>query len=189
MKPLSKSFYGHPTLDTARRLLGKILVREIEDRVVAGWIVETEAYLGPGDPASHAHRGPTPRSRIMFGPPGRAYIYFCYGNHCLLNVVTDKDGRAGAVLLRSVRLLPAGLEKTASIREGILVKGPGRLTRKFSLDLSWNGWDLTRGEKLYIREGIRVRNKDIESGPRVGISQGTDRPWRFTLVPGFKTPR
>ena len=189
MNPLPKSFYRRPTLEAARRLLGKILVRVTDDRVVAGWIVETEAYLGPDDPASHARRGPTPRSRIMFGPPGMAYVYFCYGNHCLLNVVTDKDGRAGAVLLRSARLLPGDQAGPTSAQGGNLVKGPGRLTRAFAVDLSWNGWDLTLGEKLYIREGIRIRDEEIESGPRVGISRGTDRPWRFTIAAGFKIPR
>jgi DNA-3-methyladenine glycosylase len=182
---LDISFYGRDTVRVARELLGKVLVRETPGGVLSGRIVETEAYTGPGDPASHAGRGPTPRSAIMFGPPGRAYVYFCYGMHHLLNVVTENAGTAGAVLVRGLEpgegLERMRINRGRNAREGLL-DGPGKISRALKISLELNGWDLTRGEELYITRGRRKSGETIIAGPRVGIRRGLERPWRFRLV-------
>lgn len=186
MTPLPSSFYSLDTVTVARELLGKILVREIGGEKISGRIIETEAYTGPGDPASHAFRGPTPRSRIMFGPPGIAYVYFCYGVHHLLNVVTEKDGTAGAVLLRGLEPLE-GLDRMMKNRsrktENGLLDGPGKLTQALEITLSLNGDNLTKGKELYIIEGGTKPGEQIITAPRVGIKDGTDKLWRFRLRP------
>ncbi len=185
MKPLKLSFYSRPTVLVARELLGKILVREVDGRPMTGRIVETEAYTGPGDPASHAFRGPTPRSRIMFGPAGIAYVYFCYGVHHLLNVVTEKEGTAGAVLIRGVAPLH-GLDLMPDTREQKkekkILDGPGKLTKALRITLEMNGWDLTQGRDLYIINGGRTGTAAIAAAPRIGIREGTDKLWRFKMV-------
>lgn len=179
------AFYNRPTVLVARELLGKILVREIEREKISGLITETEAYTGPGDPASHAHRGPTPRSRIMFGTPGKAYVYFCYGVHYLLNVITEEEGTAGAVLLRGLEPLE-GIEQMIINRGGKtgrgLVDGPGKLTEALKISLSLNGWNLTDGKELYILNNQMPLEKEIIVGPRIGIKNGTDKLWRFRLA-------
>ncbi len=186
MKPLPRSFYSRDTLTVARRILGQVLVRQVRGKLLAGRIVEAEAYTGPGDPASHACRGPTPRSRIMFGRAGVAYVYFCYGNHCLLNAVTEKDGTAGAVLIRGLEPL-AGLESMLKNRkketEAGLLDGPGKLTQALEIDLKLNGWDLVSGKKLFIARGELHPGEKVVRSPRVGIRVGTEKLWRFTLVP------
>ena len=146
-----------------------------------GRIVETEAYRGADDPASHAYRL-TPRSRIMAGPPGIAYVYFTYGNHFCLNVVAEPDGRAAAVLLRAVEPLQ-GLDLMTA-RRGIadprlLAAGPGRLTRAMGITRQHNGWDLTRPPLFIARGGRWPRH--IGRSPRVGIRLATDRLWRYYL--------
>jgi DNA-3-methyladenine glycosylase len=184
MKPLPPAFYNRDTILVAQDLLGKILIRENEGKTISGRIVETEAYTGPGDPASHAFRGPTPRSRIMFGPPGIAYVYFCYGVHHLLNVVTEKDGTAGAVLVRGLEPLE-GIERMMENRgrdtEKALLDGPGKLTEALEITLSLNGWDMTGGRELYIIKGQRQPGEQIIAAPRVGIKNGIDKLWRFRL--------
>ncbi len=179
------SFYGRETVRVARELLGKILVRETAGGVISGRILETEAYTGPGDPASHAVRGPTPRSAIMFGPPGRAYVYFCYGMHHLLNVVTEKEGTAGAVLIRALEPRE-GLQRMREHRgrktEAGLLDGPGKITRALEIALDLNGWDLTQGEGLYLTSGGTLPGETVSTGPRVGIRNGLDKPWRFRLL-------
>lgn len=144
-------------------------------------IVEAEAYRGPRDPASHAYRM-TPRSRIMWGRPGTAYVYFTYGNHYCLNVVTEREGLAGAVLFRALEPLE-GLDLIARRRGSADIRrmaaGPGRLTRAMGIGLQHNGADLTDGP-LYIVHGRRAPLR-IKTGPRIGIRFATDRPWRFYL--------
>lgn len=178
------SFYRRDTVRVARELLGKILVREAPGGVLSGRIVETEAYTGPGDPASHASRGPTPRSAIMFGPPGRAYVYFCYGMHHLLNLVTEVEGTAGAVLIRALEPR-TGIERMRENRGWNkptgLTDGPGKITRALEIDRKFNGYDLTRGEMLYLVDGEARPGETVITGPRVGIKQGLDRPWRFRV--------
>jgi DNA-3-methyladenine glycosylase len=152
---------------------------------LAGRIVETEAYE-PGDPASHGFRGPTPRNAVMFGPAGRLYVYFTYGNHWMMNVVTGSVGQASAVLLRAAEPLE-GLEAMARARgrEGLadLCSGPGKLAQALAVDRSSDGADLVRGSDVWIEEGTPTPRAQISSTVRVGIRTGLERRWRF-LVSG-----
>jgi DNA-3-methyladenine glycosylase len=187
LTPLPRRFFARPVVTVARELLGHLLVHDSLEGRTVGRIVETEAYRGRDDPASHAYRL-TPRSRIMAGPPGVAYVYFTYGNHYCVNVVAEREGTAGAVLLRAVEPLE-GIELMARRRalehaEGVvdvrlLASGPGRLTQAMAIGRAHNGRDLT-APPLFIahgRPGLFV----IKAGPRVGIREGTDRPWRFVI--------
>jgi len=181
LRPLPRRFYARPVLTVARDLLSHLLVHETPEGVVVGRIVETEAYRGADDPASHAYRL-TPRSRIMAGPPGIAYVYFTYGNHYCLNVVTGPEGRSAAVLLRAVEPV-AGIDLMAARRgtahPRLLASGPGRLTAALGVTRRHNGWDLTR-PPLFIADG-RPGQRRIATSPRVGIRRAVERPWRFYL--------
>ena len=163
-----QDFYCRDTLAVARELLGALLCRQVSDgRVLYGPIVEVEAYT-QDDPACHASRGLTPRCRVMFGPPGRAYVYFIYGMYHCLNVVTEPEGTPGAVLIRAV-----GADGT---------NGPGKLCREWQIDWSHNGTSLlTPGTDLWICAGTTVSGSDIVCSPRIGVSSATDRHWRFYL--------
>lgn len=183
MEPLPSTFYARDTAQVAKQLLGKLLVRQTPEGNLVGKIVETEAYYGQGDPASHSFRGKTRRSAIMWGQPGICYVYFTYGMHFLLNVVTEKEGVAGAVLIRAVEPLQ-GIEimkknrKKKALRE--LTTGPGRVTQAFDIDRSFNGHDLTRGEKLYISRGEK-KTYEIGCSSRRGIKRGLDKKLRFFI--------
>ncbi len=179
-RPLPRRFFARETLTVARALLGHLLVHQGPRGRRIGRIVEVEAYRGPRDPASHAYR-PTPRSLIMYGHPGLAYVYFTYGMHFCVNVVTETRSRAGAVLLRALEPVE-GLEPDGRVPPARVAAGPGRLTRAMGIDRRHNGSDLTR-PPLYIADGGAARRQltrgRIVSGPRVGISVATRRPWRF----------
>lgn len=154
-------------------------------RRVAGTIVETEAYLGGDDPASHSHRGPTPRSAMMFGPPGMAYVYLIYGMYHCLNVVTEPEGTGAAVLIRA--LSPAVPDAFSGTRAPVglparRLSGPGRLCRELGIDLSMNGWDLGLSP-LRILAARPPAGSEVAVGPRVGITRAADLPLRFRLVP------
>jgi DNA-3-methyladenine glycosylase len=139
LKPLPRTFYARPTATVARDLLGKVLVRNDQagcGRIRLARIVEVEAYLGVGDQASHARRGPTPRAAIMFGPPGHLYTYLVYGLHVCANFVTERDGVAGAVLLRAAELLNEDSDPTA-------LRGPGKLCRGLGIALADKGLDIS----------------------------------------------
>jgi DNA-3-methyladenine glycosylase len=185
-RPLPRAFYARGPRGLARALLGRVLVHDdpVAGRL-AGRIVETEAYGGGDDPASHAHRGPTPRNRVMFGPPGHAYVYFTYGMHHCLNVVCGPEGRAGAVLLRALAPL-AGLEAMARRRGAreprALTRGPGSLALALGVDRAHDGLDLTRGPLWVADRPPRREGRRVERGPRVGIRVATDRPWRYWLA-------
>ncbi len=183
-RPLPRAFYDRPALAVARDLLGRVLVRRERGVTLAARLVEVEAYRGADDPASHAYRGPTARNAVMFGPPGRAYVYFTYGMHHCVNVVCRERGRAEAVLLRGAAPL-LGLARMRSRRGGAadaaLLRGPGCLARSFGLTREHDGEDLTRGgvwiaDAPPVREGRRVRR-----GPRIGIRVAVERPWRLWL--------
>ena len=179
------SFYARDSLKVARDLLGCELRHDAPEGITAGIIVETEAYRGLGDEASHARRGPTPRSQIMFGAPGKVYVYFIYGMHFMFNVVTGPDGAAGAVLIRALEPT-LGTElmcKRRSLDEnGPLTDGPGRLTQALGITLKQNGEDLIDGP-LGIWRGSVGKHLDIEATPRIGVAGSTENPWRF-LVEG-----
>jgi|SRR5690606_5809637 len=164
--PLPRDFYDRDTVEVARDLLGCFLVREIDGRLFVARIVETEAYVGPHDLACHASRGVTPRTEVLYGPPGHAYVYFVYGMHFLLNAVTEREGHGSAVLLRA-------LEPLEGFPEGVRTDGPARLTRALGIDKELNRWDLTAGKRLWIAAGSRVER--IARGPRIGVDYAG--PW------------
>lgn len=159
----------------ARDLLGKTLVHEAHEGTRAVRIVEAEAYLGASDPASHAYRGATPRTAPMFGPPGRSYVYFVYGMYWCCNVVTERDGVAGAVLLR-------GAEPLAGIDDGArALSGPGKLARALGITGAQTDLDLVRGSPLSIRDAPPVLDDEVERSTRIGLSEGSTKgeAWRF----------
>lgn len=183
---LPHAFYARPTVDVARELIGKTLYRKTSEGLTAGIIVETEAYVAAIDPAAHGYRGKTPRNAVMFGPPGRAYVYFTYGMHFCLNVVTEDDGVAAAVLLRALEPT-GGLELMRSrrgerISERDLARGPGRLCAAMALTVADNGADLC-GDALWLTETPGFPpDAPVVATPRIGITQAADWPWRFVLA-------
>lgn len=180
MPRLSKEFYARHPLELAELLLGRTLYSRRPDGTVAGRIVEVEAYCGKDDPASHAYRRMTDRNAVMFGPPGRLYVYFTYGMHHCANIVADEEGSAGAVLLRAVEPLE-GLELMAQRRKtdkaGLLAKGPGRLAQAFGLTLADNGADLSSGD-VWIGDERRSETA-VERSVRIGIKPEMQQLWRF----------
>jgi DNA-3-methyladenine glycosylase len=181
---LSRRFFARDPVILARDLLGRILFYRTPDGLLAGRIVETEAYTGAADPASHAYRGRTQRNSVMFGPAGYAYVYFSYGMHYCLNVTADLPRSAGAVLLRALEPL-AGAEVMRSRGdrgpESRLLSGPGKIGRAFGLTLGDNGRDFTRGP-LGIAEGAPVEDREVASSRRIGISRATELPHRFFVM-------
>jgi DNA-3-methyladenine glycosylase len=153
-----------------------VLVYDGPDGRRAARLVEVEAYLGHRDPASHAFRGPTPRTTVMFGKPGVAYVYFIYGNHHCMNVVAHVPGVAGAVLLRGAEPL-VGLGDDARA-----LAGPGRLAKAIGVEVSHTGMDLVRSA-LHLRTGEAVRSPDVDRSMRIGIAASTtsERHWRFSV--------
>jgi len=183
---LSQAFYARDPATVARDLLGRVVEADSPDGLVAVRLVETEAYAGEDDPASHAWRGPTPRSLVMYGPPGRSYVYFSYGMHWALNLVCGERGAAAAVLLRAGEVLAGADVARARRRPGTsdarLASGPANLAASLGLGGTWNDLDVTaaRGQ-LRLRAGSPVGDGDVLVGPRVGISRAVDVPWRFTV--------
>jgi DNA-3-methyladenine glycosylase len=165
---LPRSFYAKPAVEVARALLGKIL----RHGTSAGRIVETEAYLGAEDPAAHAYRGMTPRTRVLFGPPGHAYIYLIYGLHYCLNVSAGPEGSAGCVLIRAIEPL------TETEASG---SGPGRLTKALGITIEHNGVDLTCGA-ITIREARCSESFETGVSPRIGIRKAVTLPLRFFIL-------
>jgi DNA-3-methyladenine glycosylase len=200
--PLDRDFFGRPTVQVARSLLGCRLVadRGTPSEVVAT-LVEVEAYLGTDDPASHAYRGPTPRAGIMFGAPGHLYVYLSYGVHHCANLVTESHGVAGAVLLRAAEVevgeatvrerrasypRPAAAARGGSLARVIpvheLLRGPGNLCRGLDVDRGDNGLDVCSATSRFeVWEPVRPGRVAVERGPRVGISAATERPLRFAV--------
>ncbi len=176
-----------PVLEVAPRLLGAVLRHERPEGAVAVRLTEVEAYDGPDDPGSHAFRGPTDRNRVMFGPPGRLYVYFTYGMHYCCNVVCGDPGHASAVLLRAGEVVE-GVEtaqvRRSGARERDLARGPARLCEALGIDRSHNGADLLRGP-LTLSLSTAPRG-EVGTGPRVGLRRAADRPWRF-WTPGEPT--
>lgn len=184
---LGRDFYARDTLEVARELLGQRLVRVIDGERLSGLIVETEAYIGEEDRACHASHGRTPRTEVMYGPPGQAYIYFIYGMYHCLNVVTDRVGFPAAVLIRGIQP-QEGVEYMRRNRgfrpEGELTNGPGKLCQALTIDRSLNALDLCQSDLLFIEETAEVDPGGIEVTPRIGIradEMAKRRPWRFLL--------
>ena len=150
---------------------------------LSGTIVETEAYE-PGDPASHGYRGPTPRNATMFGPPGRLYVYFTYGHHWMMNVVTREAGAGSAVLIRALepregRVRMAQHRGRADPRD--LCSGPGKLAQALAVDRACDGVDLVRGHEVWLEAGAPVERGQIDAGTRVGVRVGLEQDWRFVV--------
>jgi DNA-3-methyladenine glycosylase len=182
---IRRPFYEQNTLEVARQLLGKVLVCRHAEGATVGRIVETEAYIGPEDKACHASRGRTPRTEIMFGRAGHAYVYLIYGFHHMLNIVTEAPDFPAAVLIRAVEPLE-GLElmrarrKTEHTRG--LASGPGKLCQAFAIDRKFNGDDMC-GEILYVEDRGEPA-PEILTTPRIGVDYAGKwkrKPWRFLI--------
>lgn len=168
---LKQDFFNRSTLKVAEELLGKYLVRKYRGKFISAMIIEVEAYDGPKDKASHASRGMTPRTRVMFGPAGHWFVYFTYGMHWMLNVVTGKEGYPAAVLIRGV--------------EG--VSGPGRVTKFFHIDKRSNGRMADKKSGLWIENrGVKIKGVKIKRTPRIGVlyagSYWSKKKWNLSLT-------
>lgn len=183
---LPRPFYDRPVLDVAPDLLGKLIVRREDDgSETTVRLVETEAYH-ESDPASHSYRGPTPRNAVMFGPGGHLYVYFTYGMHFCMNVSCGPEGTGAAVLLRAAAPV-TGLDTIRSRRgpkpsDRDLLRGPARLTSGLGIDRPWDGTDVTDPTSPLRIEDDGAEVGEIGRGPRVGIRQAVDQPWRFWIA-------
>ena len=169
---LARPFFEQKTLTVARELLGCFLIRRLGRGMMRAQIIETEAYGGLKDKASHAHRGRTKRNEAMFGPAGRAYVYLIYGKYYCFNVVTEKKSSPAAVLIRGVKI------------DGQKIIGPGRVCRALSINAGLNNLDLLNHHELWLERGALVRPK-IKKMPRVGIDYAEEyknKLWRFLLA-------
>ena len=179
---LGRGFFTRQTTVVARDLLGKILVHRLDGSVLAGTIVETEAYLGEGDEAAHSARGLTKRTAVIFGPPGHAYVYLCYGMYECLNLVAEPEGRPGCVLIRALEPL-CGLGEMRERRPKAkhsrdLASGPGKLTRAMGVTREHYGEDVTNG-RLQVRAPRRKSPFETVTTKRIGIAAGAELPLRF----------
>jgi DNA-3-methyladenine glycosylase len=192
LRALPREFYDRDPRRVCRELLGKVLVRKERRKYLTARIVEVEAYLGKNDGASHSFIGRTARNAVLFGPPGRAYVYFIYGTHYCLNVSCLPDGVAGGILFRAVEPL-VGIDAMAKAR-GValngardlrnLTSGPGRMAEAFGITRERdNGKDLTsvKSDLFIADDGYRV--KKVLTTPRIGITKAAERPWRY-VIPG-----
>jgi DNA-3-methyladenine glycosylase len=170
---LPRVYFNRPTVTVARSLIGKYLVRSIDGRILAGKIVEVEAYVGPEDKACHASKGRTQRTDVMFGPGGVAYVYLIYGMYHCLNVVTEREEFPSAVLIRAIDV------------DGELIDGPGRVCRALQIDRRLNRADLTTGKSIWFEDrGVLVKKADVGTHPRIGVDYAgkwAKKPWRFRL--------
>jgi DNA-3-methyladenine glycosylase len=181
LRPLSRGFFEPHVVSVARALLGRFLVRELDGARKVGMLVEVEAYRGAEDPPSHAYRGRTYQNEVMFGLPGRAYIYRSYGMHLCLNVTAEPEGSPAAVLIRGLEPLE-GFEEAKALpleRRLRLTSGPGNIARVLQLGLHMNGLDLTKRGELYLAQGLPVPEELIAASTRVGVRDPYARPWRF----------
>ena len=180
---LPRKFYQRDTVKVAKELLGKTLVRKIGDKKLSGIIIETEAYRGKNDPASHASHKKTDRNKAMFDQDGISYVYFTYGMYFMFNVVAkNKKQNAGAVLIRGIQPKDGIniMKKNRRNKDELnITNGPGKLTQAMKITIKQYGVDLTKKGELYISEGIKVKN--ILQKPRIGISSGTEKLWNFTF--------
>jgi len=173
---LSRAYFRRPTLQVARSLLGKYLVRKNGRRILAGRIIEVEAYIGTEDRACHASKGRTARTEVMFGPAGVSYVYLIYGMYHCFNIVTERVGHPSAVLVRAVE----------DVETQTLIGGPGRVCRFLAIDRRLNRWDLTAGEALWVEDrGERTESSAITTSRRIGVDYAgvwARKPWRFRLA-------
>lgn len=187
---LDISFYENPdVVDVSRKLLGKMLCSTVDGKFTSGIISETEAYCGRNDKACHANNGKrTKRTEVMFGRPGHAYIYLCYGIHHLFNVVTNRNGLADAVLIRGI--IPRDGVETMKKRRHTdrlnnLTNGPGKLTQAMGITTRLNKTDLRESPVWIEDRGIPISSSDIHSSKRIGVEyagEHADRHWRFQIT-------
>ena len=185
MPRLPRAFFERPAPDVARDLIGKVLVHRTAAGLRSGRIVEVEAYRGRQDPASHAFRGPTPRSAVMFGLPGHLYVYFTYGMHHCVNLVCEAEGSAGAVLVRALEPLRGidAMQRSRGTPEfARLARGPGCVAQALALDRRQDGLDLSSGEVWVASTTRPPYAARILRGQRIGIRVGVERPWRFWVA-------
>lgn len=180
-----RKFYNRPTLVVARDLIGAKLVRILDGVKLVGFISETEAYVGEQDLACHAKAGRTPRTLPMYGPPGHAFVYFTYGNHWMLNAVTERQDFPAAVLIRAIQPIE-GVDIISERRGGRDTFGPGKLTQAMGITKAENTIDLTNtSSNLWIETGLTVSDKTVTIGPRVGLNSVPEPwksiPWRFMV--------
>jgi DNA-3-methyladenine glycosylase len=191
---LTRSFLDRPVPVVARDLLGRVLIGTSPEGVVAVRLTEVEAYRGADDAASHAYRGRTPRTQVMFGPAGHLYLYFVYGMHWCANIVTGPEGIASAVLLRGGEVVRgaelAAVRRPSVRRAADLAKGPAGLVTALGWGPATNGDDLVGGPHQ-LRAGRPVPDGQVSVGPRVGITRAADLPWRFVVdgAPGVTVYR
>jgi DNA-3-methyladenine glycosylase len=180
---LPQSFYNRNTLQVAQDLLGCFLVRRIGRKVIRAKIVETEAYNGPADLASHASRGKTERNKVMFGEPGIIYVYFTYGMHYMLNIVTEAKNYPAAVLIRAVELHRS--RAAGQTRKKMITNGPAKLTKVLKIDKSFNGLPIyTKKHSLWIESRAGDEKPPIVKVKRIGINYAgkyKDKKWRFYI--------
>jgi len=186
---LPRGFYERATLRVARDLIGARLVRDLNGHRLVGYITETEAYIGESDLGCHARVGRTTRTQVMYGTAGHAYVYFTYGNHWMLNVVTEREGFPAAVLIRAIQPLD-GVRIISARRDGRDTFGPGKLTQAMSITRIENGMDLASPRsRLRIERGVEVPDSLVTKGPRVGLAGVPEpwrsKPWRF-IVKGWR---
>ncbi|MCX6743702.1 MAG: DNA-3-methyladenine glycosylase [Candidatus Parcubacteria bacterium] len=187
LKRLTKNFYHQNTFTLAKALLGKFIIRKIGTKILMGKIVETEAYYGPNDLASHASRGKTERTKIMFDPAGTAYIYLIYGMYNCFNIVTEAKDFPAAILIRAAEpsfALWAANGKPLNFSKE--TNGPGKLCRAFKIDKKLNGENLITSKKLYLAADpqIKIRTSQIKNAKRIGVDYAgkyKDKLWRFYL--------
>jgi DNA-3-methyladenine glycosylase len=193
MPVITREFYARPALEVARDLLGCRLVREQSGVRLAGLILETEAYQGEEDLGCHASAGRTPRTAVMYGAPGHAYVYFTYGMHWLLNAVTDQEGMPAAVLIRAIYPVEGTAQMAANrpYRAGQAgwTDGPAKLTQALKIDGDFNRADLCDPtNRLWIEDGVRLADGDVTQTARVGLNTVPDPwrslPWRFVAREG-----
>ena len=185
---LPRSFYIRSTLKITQELLGKFLVRKIGRKKIVGMIVETEAYVGFKDLASHASRGKTPRTAVMYGPAGHIYVYLVYGMYFCLNIVTERKGYPAAVLIRATEPVKSSRGRKASPPLLRTASGPGKVCQYFKIDKQLNGEDVC-GRKLWIEDrGVKIAKKDIMKAKRVGVDYAgkyKNKLWRFYIKDNF----
>ncbi len=183
--PLTSGFFDRVADAVARELLGAVIRHESPDGVTSGRIIETEAYLGPHDPASHSVAGRTARTWHMFGPPGTAYVYLSYGLHWCVNAVTREDGYGAAVLIRAVTPLEGvdlmRTRRPKARRDRDLANGPGKVCAAMAITREHDGAALTGGSRLTLHAGDAVPDSLVVVGPRVGITKAVDWPLRFVV--------
>lgn len=172
---LKRKFYQKPTLEAAQNLLGCFMVRKIGKKIIRAKITDVEAYIGEDDLACHASKGRTPRTEVMYGKAGHAYVYFVYGMHNVMNIVTERKDFPAAVMLRGAEAEGINYEKT---------NGPGKLCKFLEIDRNLNDWDLTKRQKLWIERGERIPENRIKKGKRIGIDYAKHCKhylWRFYI--------